>query len=448
MVTKIYDDSKNYTCQVIKLPAKKQVAGLDNLVEVTYQGNSVLVGKDSPEDELYLFFPAECKISDLFLRRNNLFRHFALNDNPGVKPGFFEDNGRVKAIKFKGVISTGFIMPVDSLLHVCDDTDVKDLKVGDEFNELDGVEICRKYIRRVNPGKTGFSNPKTKTIDNIVDEKMAPEHMDTAHLMKNLHKLSLNTRIIVSYKIHGTSARVFHTLIKRKLKWIERWAKRFGVQVQEEEYQYVSASRRVLKSVGFEELPGKQHYFKDGDLWSEYAKKNLQGELNKGEAVYLEIAGKTYTGEAIQGGYTYGFDEPVGYVYRISYINPQGIETDLPYDYMVERACQMGLIPCPELFSGTVEEFITKYGTSLMTNDIPAAIEDIFYNRLLEQPSILDKSVVEEGFCVRIDNYPKPMIFKIKSKKFLAHESKALDAGTKDMEEEQTNSNEESTSDN
>jgi len=57
-ILKIYDDSTNYTCQVIKLPPKKAVPNLDRLVEVTHQGNSVLVGKDFPEDDLYLFFPA------------------------------------------------------------------------------------------------------------------------------------------------------------------------------------------------------------------------------------------------------------------------------------------------------------------------------------------------------------------------------------------------------
>ena len=63
---------KNYTCQVIKLPSKIAVKGLDNLVSVTYQGNNCLISKDSTEDELYLFFPVECKISRDFLKKNNL----------------------------------------------------------------------------------------------------------------------------------------------------------------------------------------------------------------------------------------------------------------------------------------------------------------------------------------------------------------------------------------
>jgi len=105
MELKIYKGSENYTCQVIKLPAKVAVKGLDNLVEVNYQGNSCLISKDSPENQLYLFFPAECQISHDFLSSNNLYRHSELNNNKEAK-GFFEDNRRVKTIKFKGVVST------------------------------------------------------------------------------------------------------------------------------------------------------------------------------------------------------------------------------------------------------------------------------------------------------------------------------------------------------
>src|ERR1044072_131935 len=114
---KIYDDSKNYTCQVISLPTKIPVPGLDNLVEVNYQGNSVLISKDSKEYDLYLFFPAESKLSDKFLKSNNLYRHSNLNADT-TKTGFFEDSGRVKAIKFKGVISSGFIIPISSVISM------------------------------------------------------------------------------------------------------------------------------------------------------------------------------------------------------------------------------------------------------------------------------------------------------------------------------------------
>lgn len=431
---KIYEDSKNYTAQVIKLPIMQKVEGLDNLVKVTYQGNDCLIGKDSNPDELYLFFPAECQISHEFLSANNLYRHSELNVDKTQK-GFFEDNRRCKAVKFKGVVSTGFIIPVKSLENA--PGMYEDLEIGEEFNEYNGVEICRKYIKPKERVQ-GMSNPKVKTIDNIVDSKMAPEHMSTEHLLKNVHKLNLDDYIAVTYKLHGTSARYYNTLTKRPLSWKDKLAKWFGVKIQEEEYNYISASRRVVKSVGFEELPNKNHFFNSGDLWSAVGKEYFEGKLNHGEAVYCEIIGKTYSGEAIQHGYTYGFEKPEVYIYRISNINSQGIEVDLSYHQMKERANQLGIKVCPQFFYGKFKDFIFEFGDTEATEfDIEKQINDIFYNQLLEKPSILDKSVIEEGFCIRKDTCNKPEIYKIKSKLFILHEGKALDQEVKDIEVEQ-----------
>jgi hypothetical protein len=435
----VLDNSKNYTCQVIKLPVKHTVEGLDNLVKVTYQGNDCLISKDSNPDELYLFFPAECQIADWFLRDNNLYRHKEKNFDTTVG-GFFEDNRRVKAVKFKGVISSGFVIPLRSLhsrFKVVEELPV----LGDEFNTINGVEICCKYVNKTQKNRDA-SSPKSRIVDSIVDSKMAPEHMDTEHLLKNVHKFDLNTHISVTYKLHGTSARFFNTLVKRKLTWLEKIAKFFGAKVVEEDYEYVCASRRVTKSVGFEELPNKNHYFNSGDLWSEVGKEFFEGLLHKGEAVYCEIVGKTYSGEAIQKGYTYGYSLPNVFIYRISNINPQGIEVDLPFNQMVKRAEELGLPVCPIYFEGKVHEFVDLHTDreEFFEHDMEWWFNHIFYNQLLEKPSILDKSVVEEGFCIRIDNYPKPLIYKIKSKAFLIHEGHVLDKQETNLEDEESNS--------
>ena len=435
MKTKIYEDSKNYTCQVIKLPAKVNVPGLDNLVEVNVQGNSCLIGKDSDEKDMHLFFPAESQISHEFLSSNNLYRHSELNEDK-TKTGFFDDNRRVKAVKFKGIISSGFVIPIDSLKFT--NTVIPGIgwdlyDIGMEFNEIEGIEICRKYHKPASK-KEGMSNPRVKVLDGIVDAVMVPEHPDTSQLLKNIHKLGLNDYIAVTYKLHGTSARYFNTLTKRKLSTIEKIAKFFGVKVQVEEHNYVSASRRAIKSISFETLPGKNHYYSSEDIYSAVGKEYLEGKLKQGEAMYCEIIGKTYGGSAIQGGYSYGFDKPQVYVYRISNINSQGVEVDLSYLQMKERAIQMGLQYCPELFYGTVSDFIMQ---STKDNEDLGRFIQAKFEGLMEKPSILDSSVVEEGFCVRKDTCNKPEIYKIKSKLFLLHEGRALDKELVDMEEEE-----------
>ena len=435
MKLEIIKGSENYTCQVIKLPNKIPIKGLDNLVEVVHQGNSCLVGKDSNPDELYLFFPVECQISHEFLSNNNLYRHSEKNKDT-TKSGFFEDSGRVKAIKFKGIISSGFIIPLSSLLSLLD---IHKFKVGDEFNTINGNTLCKKYKKPTNtPGAPGSKQYKSRLIDEIVDSKMAPEHLDTSHLMKNIHKLSLTDTIAVTYKLHGTSARYYNTLVKRKLSLLERVSKLFGAKIQEYEYKFVCASRRVIKSVNGKEVNNKQHYYSE-DLWSQVGKNLFEGKLNQGEAVYCEIIGKDYTGREIQSGYSYGFKEPKVYIYRISNINPQGIEVDLSYEQMKLRAEQLGIETCPELFYGKLENFLQENhaiagANSMQLEDL---LNNVFYNDLLEQPSILDKSVIEEGFCVRKCTCNKPEIYKIKAKSFILKESKQLDKEIIDIEEEE-----------
>lgn len=424
----------NYTCQVIALPPKIRVEGLDNLVEVNVFGNSCLISKDSPEG-LYLFFPAETVIHPTFLSKNNLFRHSHLNEDPTQK-GFFEDPGRVRTVKFKGVISTGFVTPVQSLYSLTGDLG---LKAGDEFNEIGGYTICRKYVV-TSRNQDGPNQKKSTILDSIVDRLFAPEHFDTEHLLKNSHKIGYNDFITCSIKLHGTSGRVFHTLIHKKLSFWERIAKRLGISVREEVYDYVVGSRRVIKSVGFDSLPGKNHYYESGDLWTEVAKQYFNDKLYKGEAVYFEIIGKTFSGEAIQEGYSYRLNMPTPYIYRITNINAQGVEIDLTPEQMEGRAKQLGVPCCPIIFQGRLSEFIQLYDKSVDSfddRDKGRHLEHVFYDILLEKASIFDPSVVEEGFCVRIEGYPKCQIFKIKSKKFLANETAMNDAGKSNLEDEQ-----------
>jgi hypothetical protein len=86
---KIEENSKNYTATVVRLSVLQDVVGLDNLKSVSVFGNQCLVGKNSNLDELYLYFPAECKLSSSFLLENNLYRH-PENNKDSSKKGFLK----------------------------------------------------------------------------------------------------------------------------------------------------------------------------------------------------------------------------------------------------------------------------------------------------------------------------------------------------------------------
>ena len=430
MKLEILENSLNYTAQVIQLPAIQPVKGLDNLVKVTHQGNDCLIGKDSIPG-LYLFFGAETQLSEEFCKFNNLFRD-PLKNSDTTKTGFFEDTRRCKAIKFKGVVSSGFVIPVEALGYLG-----VTLQLGDEFNVINGETVCEKYVvkQRIAGAPLGKSS---KVLDNIVDSKLAPEHFSTEHLLKNVHKLDLSDYVSITVKLHGTSARYFNTLTHRKLNWVEKLLKKF-ISIQTEEYSEVAGSRKVIKSVGFSALKNKSHFYKEsGDIWTKVGEEYFKGKLNKGEAVYCEIIGKTHSGEAIQKGYSYGFEKPEVYIYRISNINPQGIEVDLSYHQMIKRAGELGVKVCPEIYYGRLGGFLATYQIK-DDGDLEQLMSDKFYGQLLEKPSVLDSTVLEEGFCIRVDDYPKPHIFKIKSKGFLLHEGKLADKQITNIEDDTTN---------
>jgi len=398
-------------------------------VGAAFFGNQVLLGKDYPIGDLYLFIPAGTVVSQGFLSKNNLFSDVALNDDKTQK-GYFTNSCRVKAVRFRGNTSTGVLLKLDSLKKLGIDT--TKLAEGQEFNEIHGVKICEKYIV---PTKGSANTPKSeKTIDKIVSSKQAPEHHKSLHLLKFIHDLDIK-RFALTVKLHGCSGRTFNTLTRRQLTWKDKLAKWCGIQVQEEEYNYVVGSRHVIKSVGFKATSFKQHFYK-ADLWTQSAEEFLKGKLHPGEGVYYELIGKLYdNGGPIQGGYTYGFLKPELYVYRITHITKDGTEIDLAWPQVKARCQEMGLHHCPEIFYGTLDEFFLKNGLSPDKGKEKEVLAE-YLQSLLDKPSILDNSVVEEGYVMRLERYPTPHHYKIKAPKFLLHETKLQDEGISDPEEE------------
>jgi len=430
----IQKGSENYTAQVISLPAKVEVPSLDNLVRVTYQGNDCLVQKTSDSAGKYLFFPSGCVLDQKFLFNNNLFRHAPQNLDPS-KTGFFEDSGRVKALKFKGIISTGFIIPAASLGYLIDPAL---LPIGESFTDINGQSICRKFIRPQRGFSSGGVKIKNFDIQTLVDPKFAPEHTDTAQLLKNCQHLGLLSQVTITHKLHGTSIRVFHTLTKRRLNLMEKLLKKLGVNIQDREYSYLVGSRRLIKSKNFGSV-NNYRFFKP-DLWTKVAQDSLKDKLNKGESIYAEIVGSDFEGGAIQQGYTYGLPGPKLFIYRITQINPEGIEVDLSWSQVKQRASQLGLDTVPEFYHGMLAPLLQRHYIEIpdLVDEISLqpALEELFYKHLLDMPSILDPQVTEEGFVLRQDSYPCVRAYKIKSRKFQLYESGAQDKQLADMEED------------
>lgn len=460
------EDSLNYACQVIKLPPKQVVNGLDKLVKVTHQGNDVLVGKDTDENSLYLFFPAECAISGAYLAYNNEFRESTLNFDRSAK-GYFEPTGRVKTIKFKGIISTGYIAPRASLLQVVHHEAVEKLKVGDEFTTINGFELCKKYkiTRTQGSGEKGESryNKKLKRFDKLVPNQFR-FHVNTPQLAKCLGNFKPDDQIVITSKWHGTSAVFSNVLIKKELTWKEKVAKFFGVNVVDTKYDNLYSSRSVIKNqyINKEATPG---YYNE-DIWG-VVNKELAGKIEQGVTIYGEIVGYLPSGKAIQKDYDYGCDQISSLVpnarvigigehkfviYRITYTKPDGNTIEFSWSQIKEYAKKYSLETVKELYLGRAydlaQEFLNQPYFSQVRDAI--ALEDatrywqgnflnLLSNVYLEKDCQYCKNKVPaEGIVIRKDDLSSYEAYKLKSKRFLEKETKELDKGEINIEDEET----------
>lgn len=166
------EGNRNYAAQTIRVPATFDVPGLDNLAGVSVFGATILTQRDGvTAGDLKIYFPPETQLSHDYCRRNNLYRDATLNADPS-ETGFFENNRRVKAIKLRGNVSAGLLMPLESV-GVADSVLVS--AEGTVFDTIDGVEICRKYQEGLVPKILKAKSPiflghETKLLDEGVED--------------------------------------------------------------------------------------------------------------------------------------------------------------------------------------------------------------------------------------------------------------------------------------
>lgn len=406
----------NYCVTVVSLKALTPLVNCDNVVGTPIFGFQAIVGRDHKIGDMGILFTAETQLSEEYCRENNLFRHAELNADPDQK-GYIEDNRRIRAMKFRGHRSDALFMPLASLSYT--GVDIAEFNIGDEFDFLEGRLICEKYVIK---HKAGVQRVQEKKYSRV-EEKFMPEHFKNDNFFKVLDSINPAAECIVTQKLHGTSVRIGHTIVRKRPSIIDRIAKRFGAHIIETEYDYIFGSRKVIKDAN---NPDKTPGFYDYDIWTQEGKK-LEGILPHNFIVYAELIGWTPENAALQKDYTYGLEAGTCamYVYRVAFINAAGRVTDLTWDQTREFCSEMGLTPVQELWRGKVRNL---------------KMENFLDKRFLEEgfrtaiPLGIDKNLVDEGVCVRIEGLT-PQIYKAKSPKFLAHETKLLDEGVEDVEE-------------
>lgn len=430
----------NYCATVVEVNKLVPIEKADKIQSAIILGNSVIVSKELQSGTKGLYFPLECQIAEGFLSKHNLLREKERNADVS-KAGFFELNGRVRAVSLRGHKSEGFFIPLEGLHEAYNQ--IKSLEVGTDFDYLNDECICRKYVvksKESNGGSVSKANKKAvNQFTRLVDNQFHL-HVDTIHAKKNFDKISPNDIISITDKWHGTSAVFSNVLTNRQLKWYEKLLLKLGVRIETAEYGNVYSSRKVVKNqyINNEATNG----FYGSDIWS-MVNDEIKGVIPKGTSVYGEIVGYiTGSGKAIQGGYNYGC-QPNTYkflVYRVTNTTIDGHVTEYSWGQIKEFCAKYGLEHVKEFYYGYAKD-LYKY-VPLINFEYESWNETVLNLLIddfnLEQECNYNKGMPAEGIVIRADKLYLCEPMKLKSFKFLKRETDLLDSGETNIEDEQS----------
>lgn len=438
----------NYLAKVVDITNFLQHPNAERMKIAQVGGYKVCVGIDEPAGR-YIYFPVNSEINPNLLSYCNLYRHTEKNANTD-KAGFFNDNGRVTAIKLRGFPSEGFLLPYEQLENFIADT--LNLKLDNIENDTDfdvAVEgnkefwICKKYIIVHNlTSKQSNSNKRQKGVSrfNKVIDTQFHFHYDTVRIQNDKWAISPNDLISITEKIHGTSGISAYVLCKKKPTLINKIKKLFGDSGIE--YDYLYASRSVIKNATETTNPGGYY---NCDIWAE-ADKIIRPHLQKGMTIYYEIVGFLPTGSYIQKNYDYGCVPPEEgesfthekhfkvRVYRITMTNVDGYVHEFSAKEVQEWCKANNLIPVTEYFYG--------YAKDLYNIPVDDNWTDVFWDTMANDknfymeynsPSCINK-VPHEGLVIKKEDMIS-RAWKLKCFAFLNGEQKELDAGIENIED-------------
>ena len=452
-LTKSKNANVNYLAKIVDIQNFRAHSNpeVTRLKCCTIDGFNIITGIDS-QPGLYVYFPTACCINSTLLSYCNLYRHKELNSNP-EKTGMFEDNGRVKAIRLKGELSEGFILPIIEFQnYITSVTNQEiDIEVGTEFDivEHEGKTfwINKKYIPKytATPGTPGSKGKKGKTpkgISKIIDGQFR-FHYDTILIKKCPHVIQPNDLISITEKIHGTSGISARVLCKQELSWKQKIAKwltgeEFNI------YDGLYSSRTVIKNQFYNKNVGGGYY--GCDVWAE-ADKVVKACLIKGMTIYYEIVGYLPNGGCIQKNYDYGCvppkeNEPYTQekhfkvrIYRVTLTNVDGIVHEFSAREVQQWCKQVGLTPVTEYYYGYAKDLYPDLNPSehWAENFMARLANDKNFNMEMNSPSCNNK-VPHEGIVIKIENM-KSEAFKLKCFAFLDKEGKELDKGETNIED-------------
>jgi hypothetical protein len=428
-----------YCAYITTIKELRKHNNADRLQCATIFGNNVIVDLSYKEGQRVIYFPVDGQLGEDFAKENNLVR---IKDENGNNIGGYldPDKRNITALKLRGEQSDGLVLPIEVLEKYIDTNTLLD---GDQITVINGFEICKKYIPRVQPRQNKQYTGTIKTRKNRKEENekvtypFFVQHIDTAQLAYNEKAFKPGDTCYITLKMHGTSARTMNAIEVTKKKRNKILKKVFKLKDKtSRQYKIVSGTRRVtLKNY-------EGGYYGNNSFRQKYHDL-FKNRLPKGAEIFYEIVGyvngettimgkcknalikdkaftKQYGDETI---FSYGCEQGENecYVYRMTLTNEDGFVVEIPWEQVCIECEKMGVKCVP-----TFEKFIFTTWDDLMQR----------VEKYYDGVDPIGKTHIREGIVVRIDNRPSFTAYKHKNFYFKCLEGIIKDTSdAPDMEE-------------
>lgn len=502
--TKSEKFKEEYCVGVVRIESLDPIEGSDFLVKATVAGFPIVVRKDEFKVGDCAFYAMnETQLNEGFLSKNNLYEIGERERNSNAAfveelmvegktdeakkhVGFFNKHGRVKMIRLRGCPSMGFIFGLDAMgkwKSSLNDINLEE-HVGEFFDTVNGELFVKAYVPFI-PEPTKRSNKNTKRNNKVARfNRMIPGqfafHYDTNQLQVNVWRLSPDTKVVISNKIHGTSAIFANVLVKKpislslgqfavrkairaeikKLRSIKRINRRDYSRLKLLEklnkpdytigYGNVYSSRGVIKNQYINSKVTKGYY--NVDVWGEY-NEIIKKYIPEGMTIYGEIYGYlTGSDKMIQKNYDYGCERGTNklMIYRIHKQMEDGRSLELNvkdvYNWTVtllkkHPELKDKIHPIDIFYNGTLGELYPDINREEHWNEnvLERLKNDKEHFGMEENEPMCKIKTPREGIVVRIDDDPVLEAFKLKCIKFLEKERDVIETGEVDIEMSGTN---------
>lgn len=379
------------------------------------------------------------------------------------KVGFFNKHGRVRMIRLKGVPSMGFLFSQEELANFnpkVNDINMEDL-LNVDFDTIDGELFVKAYVPYVPQPKekrshTSKAQKKIEQFDRMIPGEFH-FHYDTNPLGKNIWKIKPTDKVVISNKLHGTSA-IYSNIKTRKprklifYKWL--WNKFVKLTGLFKKYKFIDydivydnvySSRTVIKNQYINKSVGEGYYKED--VWLKY-NELLKEHILPGMTIYGEIVGYQSNSETmIQKGYDYGCE--IGKNFFMPYRITQADENGKINEWNVSEVKKWteNLVKNNPEFVNEIKPITIFYEGTLVDLYPNLRIDEHWHEEVLyqmkqdkehfgmeETEPMCKNSVPREGICVRIVDDPINECFKLKCDLFFEHERGEMDKGNVDIE--------------